>query len=135
MRTYDAKLITEAIGFFLKDDHFKVDTEEWLSNSDNIALTNDRGDLALFEKGIKHVYAGHYYFKSRGKSALIAAREFLDEIFNTCYNIPILIGLTPLAYLGARWLSRQVGFTSHGVIDFNNKHYELFILTKQEFNQ
>jgi len=135
MRTYDLALISEAIGFFLKDDNFKVDPVEWIKDPENIALVNDRGDLAVFEKGIKHVYSGHYYFKSRGRSALIAAREFLDEIFNTCYNIPVIIGLTPLNYLGARWLSRQVGFTSHGVIHFNDKHYELFILTKEEFNR
>lgn len=132
-RTWDATKIAPAIKHFLKSED-KVDPIEWLSNPDNIVLENSQGDLSLFERGIKHVYSGHYYFKTRGKSAVKNGTEFLDELFNTCYNINVLTGLVPLEHLGARWMSRRLGFTSHGVIYHDNKNYELFILTKKEFN-
>lgn len=134
MRTYDATLVAPAIKHFLRSEE-KVDTIEWLSNPDNIVLVNDVGDMALFEKGIKHVYSGHYYFKSRGRKAISSGLELLDELLNSCYNINVLTGLVPLEHLGARWITRKLGFTSHGVVHLNDKHYELFILTKKEFTK
>lgn len=136
MRTWDAVKISQAIKHFLKTEE-KVDVIEWLSNPDNIVLENDRGDLAVFEYGFptRKIYSGHYFFKSRGRQALVAAREFLDEIFNSCYNINVMIGMVPTEHLGARWLTRQVGFTSHGYENVHDKEYELFILTKEEFNK
>ncbi len=134
-RTYDANLVAPAIKHFLNSEDL-VDPIDWLSNPDNIVLINERGDMALFEKGVKHIYSGHYFFKSRGRAAITAGREFLDELFNTCYNIHVLTGLVPITHLGARWLTRQLGFTSHGVVDYiDNKHYELFILTQKDFNK
>lgn len=135
MRTTDFSLITPAVEFYLKKNENKVDPAEWLANPDNIALVNENGDLALFEKGVKNTYSGHYFFKSRGRQAIEAGRVFLDELFNTCYNISILMGLCPLDNLGARWMSRQLGFTSYGAIEYStDKSYEMFILTKKEFN-
>lgn len=135
MRSWDATIIAPAIAHFLKTED-KVDPIDWLSDPDNIVLVNEIGDIALFEKGIKHIYTGHYYFKSRGRQAITSGKAFLDELLNSCYNISIVTGLCPLEHLGARWLTRQLGFTSHGVVDYiDNKHYELFILTKEEFNQ
>lgn len=134
VRTWDASLIAPAIKHFLNSDDL-VDPIEWVSNPVNIVLINAHGDMALFEYGIKDKYSGHYFFKSRGRAAILAAKEFLDELFNTCYNIHILTGLVPIKHLGARWLSRQLGFKSYGVITYiDNKHYEMFILTKKEFN-
>lgn len=135
MRTYDALKISSAIKYFLQTEEF-VDPIEWLSNPANIVLENDRGDLALFEYGIttQKVYSGHYYFQSRGKAAILAAREFLDELFNTCYNISVLMGLIPLPSKAARWITRRIGFTSYGTEEIRGTEYEMFILTKKEFN-
>lgn len=133
MRTWDAVKISSAIETLLKPED-RVDPIDWLSDPANIVLENDLGDMALFEKGIKHIYSGHYYFQSRGRGAITAGLNFLDELLNSCYNINVLTGLVPLDHLGARWLSRKLGFTSHGVVQIRKKHYELFILTKREFN-
>lgn len=133
-RTYDASLVAPAILEFLKTEDL-VDPIEWISNPDNIVLQNDSGDLALFEKGIKDIYSGHYFFKSRGRQAIEAGHEFLDNVFNTCYNIPILMGLIPLTHLGARWLTKRLGFTSYGIIRSSVRPYEMFIITKKEFNK
>lgn len=132
-RTYDAYLVSQALDEFLEKDT-EVDPIDWVSLPTNIALINDRGDLAIFEIGFKNVYTGHYYFKSRGRAAITAAREFIDELFNTCYNISVLLGLTPLTNRPARWLSRQVGFKSYGIVHNTRRHCEMFIITKKEFN-
>lgn len=135
MRTWDATKIATAIDYLSKDTK-SIDAIEWLSNPVNIALENKHGDIVLFEYGLlEHkVYSGHYFFKSRGRQAIQSARDFLDEIFNSCYNISILMGFTPLKHKAARWLTRQVGFTSYGIEEVHGKEYELFILTKKEFN-
>lgn len=132
MRTYNKAKIAEAINEFLEDT--PVTAEEWLSDPTNIALENEAGDLALFEIGHHNIYSGHYYFKSRGREAIKAAHGFLDEIFNSCYNIDVILGLTPITNRPARWLSRQVGFKSYGVVEGPKRHYEMFIITKKEFN-
>jgi len=129
-RTHDASVAGEALRSFSPD----VDVSEWMSDPNNIVLTNSNGDLAIFEIGFKNVYTGHYYFKSRGRQAITAAREFLDEIFNKCYNIHVVLGMTPIGNKPARWISRQVGFKSYGTEELNGKEYEVFIITKKEFN-
>lgn len=134
MRIWDAVKIDAAINTLLKDNE-QVDAIDWLSDPVNIALENEQGDIALFEYGLPHkkIYSGHYIFKSRGKAAIQAARDFLDEIFNSCYNISIVMGLTPVEYRAAKWLTRRIGFTSYGIEEIRGKQYELFILTKKEF--
>lgn len=133
MRTTNTQTVQEAINSIHSDGDL-ISAEEWVSKSTNIALINSEGDIALFEIGFNNVYSGHYCFKSRGRQAITASLAFLDELFNTCYNIDILLGLTPITNLPARWLSRQVGFKSHGVVEGPKRHYEIFIMTKREFN-
>jgi hypothetical protein len=133
-RTYDTELVAKAIKHFLEDNAENVDPIEWISNPENIVLVNDQGDMALFEKGVKNIYSGHYFFKSRGRQAIKAGLGFLDELFNTCYNIQVLMGLVPLTHLGARWLTRRLGFKSYGIERTSRRPYELFIITKKEYN-
>ena len=124
-----------AIKHFLNTEE-KVDPIEWLSDPTNIVLENESGDLALFEYGLptKRVYSGHYFFKSRGKEAIKAAKSFLDELFNSCYNIGVLMGMVPIERREVKWLTRHLGFTSYGIEEACGNMYELFILTKKEFN-
>lgn len=112
------------------------DPIDWLSNPINICFENDLGDIALFELAFqnKPFYSGHYYFKSRGREAINSAKGFLDELFNTCYNIDTLMGFVPLRRKAARWITRQIGFTSYGTEEIHDEEYEMFILTKKEFN-
>lgn len=133
-RIYDAVKINEAIKFFLGTEE-KVDPIEWLSDPVNIVFENEVGDLALFEYGFptKKVYSGHYFFQSRGRQAVKAAKDFLDELFKPCYNIHILMGLVPADNLAAKWMTRRVGFKDYGPEEIDGKQYELFIITKKEF--
>lgn len=131
-RTFDANLVDKAVRLFNKNTETVFDPISWVSDHRHVALQNSSDDLALFERELPNVVTGHYYFKSRGKDALKAGRAFLDEIFNPCYNVEVIRGLTPLTNLGARWMSRQIGFKSHGVVKVLDKPFELFILSKKE---
>lgn len=133
MRIYDASLITDAIDYYLGKGN-NEDPILWISDPKNIALINEAGDLALFEPRIKDQYSGHYFFQSRGRKAIEAGKGFLDELFNSCYNISTLTGFTPLANRPARWMSRQLGFKSYGEVSLDDMIFELFIITKEEFN-
>jgi len=116
---------------FLGPNH-DINVQEWVDQPTNIVLVNDCGDLALFEK--RGTWQGHYFFKSRGRLAITAGLNFLDEIFNPCYNISVLTGLTPLTNLKARWLSRKLGFQSQGVITIDDQPFELFMMTNKDIN-
>lgn len=133
MRIYDASLITDAIDYYLGKGN-NEDPILWISDPKNIALMNENGDLALFEPRIKNQYSGHYFFQSRGRKAIEAGKGFLDELFNSCYNIGTLTGFTPLDNKPARWMSRQLGFKSYGEVSLDDMIFELFIITKEEFN-
>jgi len=124
-RIYDPKLIEPAVNYFLGKDHV-VDLIDWISKPTNIVLVNDVGDLALFE--LQGTWQAHYYFNSRGRKAIVAGKNFLDEILNPCYNIKVLTGLTPLTNLRARWFNRQIGMKSEGVMTINDQPFELFMI-------
>lgn len=107
--------------------------EDWISDFFNIALTNEAGDVALFEYVKEGLYTGHYFYNSRGRKALSTSEEFLNEIFSR-EEVQAIQGFTPLRNRKARWLSRQIGFSSYGVIQLNEP-CEHFILTRNEYNQ
>lgn len=104
--------------------------EEWIGQDRNIALLDD-GDLALFEEESPGIYYGHYFFVSRGRAARVKGNRFLDELF-TNHGAEIVKGLTPVENLGAKWMSRQLGFKSFGVVTPENIPCELFILSKRD---
>ena len=130
MRCYSSDALTETMAPYLPIDGF--DPEEWLADHRNIALEIN-GDFALFEYADKGVYTGHYFFKSRGKRAVERGRDLLHEAFMGGHGIKAIRGLSPLEKLGARWLNRQLGFKSYGVIQTSVGPCELVILTKQEY--
>lgn len=118
MRTYDINKVVQAtnqVSETIEGFH----PEEWLANPRNIALINENDDIALFED--QHdlpdgTVAGHYFFFSRGKSAVKAAESFLEEIF-TSQDVHTIIGYTPLDHKGALWMNKRLGFTDTGTID------------------
>lgn len=131
-RSYDTYLLSEAVRYLIKEGLPDFDPIDWVSNSANVMLANEFGDIAIFHNISPGQSNGHYYFKSRGKQALVAAKNFLDEAFRECYNIIVIRGFTPLTYLGPRWLSRQIGFKSYGIVRVKNRPYELFILHRSQ---
>lgn len=134
MRTLDIGILSRATDQCATElMHLNVD--EWLSNTNNVALTNDNGDVAMFERQYRqpNTVCGHYFFHSRGKQARQAAQELLAEAFTGPYGIEIIVGLTPTTHKGALWMNKQLGFKSHGQIDTSAGPCELVILTKKEW--
>jgi len=110
--------------------------EEWLDNDANVALIDpETRDVALFERQHKtpHAVHGHYFFHSRGKSAVKSAKAALEEIFSGRYNVEVICGLTPLDNKGALWMNRRLGFKSYGHTDTAAGLCDFVVLTKQEW--
>lgn len=119
----------------VRDQAIGYNPEAWIADTENVVLTDDEGSYALFERtaGFPHVMVGHYLLKARGRDAIKVATEMLDEIFDDKYGVEIIQGFTPLTNLGARWMSKKLGFTSNGIVREDGKPYEYVMLTKKEY--
>jgi len=131
-RTKDLDTIIKATEEY-KDSLYGFYPEEWIKCDSNVALTNEYGDVSFFERELPFVVSGHYFFFSRGKQALTEAKKMLREAFTGPYNIEVIRGLSPLQKLGARWMNKQLGFRSYGVVQTMAGPCELVILTKTEW--
>lgn len=109
-----------------------VDWAEWLKDTRNVmALKGENVGMATFE--YPGVYNVHWFFTARGKEALQLAKEMLDYFFQN-YDVKTIRGLTPVSIKGARWLARQIGLKSYGILEYpDDEPYELFCMTKEEF--
>jgi hypothetical protein len=127
-RSFDAGLMRTAMGDFKED----VDCEAWVANDKNVMLVKGE-DVGLATYEYPGVYNVHWFFKVRGRKAIELAKEMLDEMFSN-YGLQTMRGITRVDIRGARWAARQVGCTSHGIIEYPDGYsYELFLLTKDEF--
>lgn len=133
MRTFDVNKVLAATAQYAKEiEGFAP--HDWLFNPRNIALINDNEDIALFEHqyNLTNTVCGHYFFFSRGKEAVKAAKEFLEEVFTTTY-VETITGLTPLDNKGALWMNRRLGFREHGNVETEIGPCRFVIMTKQEW--
>ena len=108
-----------------------IDLVQWLLDYNNIALTNG-DDYCLFELDSPGVYSGHYFCNNHGRKVIDFSKECLNYIF-TETPCRVLKGLTPEDKKAAKWMSRQVGFTSYGIVTTDLGPHTLFILTKKEW--
>jgi hypothetical protein len=136
MRTFNLDLVTEAMSQYAEriEGFYPV---EWLSNLNNVALTNKNKDIALFERHDLNPVSvfGHYFFWSRGRDALNAAQVFLREIFTGPYNVEMIVGLTPVTHKGALWMNKQLRFNEIGELPLPKETYKMVMLTKKEWEQ
>lgn len=112
-----------------------LEPSSWLENEFNVALTDEKENLALFERQwrLPRTVTGHYFFNSRGREALSTAKEMLREVFTGPYLIETVVGLTPTDHKGALWMNKQLGFRSHGIIETEAGPHEFVLLTKTEW--
>lgn len=108
-----------------------VDLEEYFKNKNHISIQKEN-DIALFTYNWPGLYTGHYFFESRGKAAKARALEILEEVF-TKHPVLTIRGLTPVENKAARWMSRQLGFTSYGTVETPTGECEFFLLSKEEW--
>lgn len=135
MRTYDIKKVKAATSQYAEEIE-GFHPEEWLSNELNIALINDKDDIALFEHqaDLTDTVCGHYFFFSRGKHAIKAAQEFLKELFTTTY-VKAITGLTPVEHKAALWMNRRLGFKEHGEVSTVVGPCKFVVLTKEQWKE
>jgi hypothetical protein len=135
MRTYSVDLVSKAVAQYGEVTGFEP--VSWLSDLNNVALTNENNDIALFQReGLNPISGyGHYFFWSRGKEALKAAKEFLKEFFTGPYNIEIIMGLTPVTHKGALWMNSQLGFKKLGIVPSHVGDLQVVRLTKEEWSK
>jgi hypothetical protein len=131
-RTYDSDIVLAATDQY-KEHLTHVDFREWLDDHDNLALTNEDGDVTLFTRDTDTLVCGHLFFHCRGRRALDTAAEMLSEAFTGPYNIKAIRALIPLQNLGARWVTKRLGFRSFGAHQSIAGPTELMILTKAEW--
>lgn len=114
-------------------DYFKnADVREWLDDTKNIAIV-EGDNVALFEYKSPGVYWGHYFYSSaRGREAINLSGRILKHVLHK-YPITTLLGLTLEANKPARWLSRQIGMNSLGLVETINGQCELFFLDKDTY--
>lgn len=130
-RSYDADLLCSALEPYPELIGEDFDPNEWVENEENVLLHED-DNCGIFEHEYPGVYSGHYFFKVRGKEAHDLAIKMLKAMFET-HGARTIKGMTPTEKLGARMLTRRLGFTSYGLYDTPYGEYELFVLTIDEF--
>jgi hypothetical protein len=129
-RSFDVQKLKEASEEF-NGPHF--DYEGWLANKNNVMwLDGDDVGLATFE--YPGVYTVHWFFVSRGRQALHTAKAMLGKMFDE-YDAKILRGLTPVNLKAARWLAKQAGLSSYGILDFKDGPHEIMCITKQDYEK
>jgi hypothetical protein len=136
MRTFDTVVVEKAIETYA-EKIIGLDISDWLCYTTNIALTNQSGDIALFERQWRQpsTVCGHYFFHSRGRQAIDAANGFLAELFSGPYEVEVVTGLTPSDHRAALWMNKRLGFKSHGSLTVDDRDYEFVMLTKHEWLQ
>lgn len=134
MRTTDLAVIKAATDPWSEELH-GFWPEAWVTIPENVALTNERGDVALFERHASNEKAvlGHYFFHSRGKAAYGAAVAMLEEAFNGPYEIEVIMGLTPHSKKGALGMNKKLGFKSLGETETFSGPCEMVVMTKPDW--
>jgi hypothetical protein len=110
------------------------DLQDWINQEGNLAFVDDLGNVGILHKDSPGVYDSHIFFKSRGREAIQRAKEMMAFGFDETDCI-VMRGYTPVYNKAARWINRQLGYTSYGVLSQLNPPCELFIVTKQEFHK
>jgi hypothetical protein len=113
-------------------DKISLDVDAWLASPLAIALSDEEGNIGLFEECSPHVYSGHYFFKDKGKAAKELSIEMLRWVFDEKAG-KVVRGLTPVENRPAAWMARHLGFKSYGDVDTWVGPCTIFIMTKDEF--
>lgn len=129
IRSFDPELAYKFAGMLPRNNG--MDWQAWLDNHRNVMLVEGE-NIGMGTYEYPGLYNVHWFYTVRGREALNLAKEMLDHLF-TNYDVQAVRGLTPVEVKGARWLARQVGLTSYGILEFPDGPYELFCMTKDEF--
>lgn len=100
----------------------------WLARSENIPITFENGDVALFDAEGDGIYEVHFLFESRGQTAIEHARESFRQMFIE-HGAELIFGLVPNFRRDVKLLARWAGGKSRGLRATSNGLCELFVLS------
>ena len=107
--------------------------QDWGQQSQNLAVTDNDKDFALFEHDLPCVYYGHLFCSTRtGKEAITFGKGALSFLFDNS-DARAVYGLTPYEKRNVRLVMRKIGLKSYGVVNTEKGLMENFIITKQEW--
>jgi len=107
--------------------------QDWGQQSQNLAVTDNDLDFALFEFDLPKVYYGHLFCATRtGKEAIVFGKEALSFLFDNS-EAQMVFGLTPYEKRNVRLVMRKIGLKSYGIVKTEKGLMENFIITKQEW--
>ena len=110
-------------------DYFTFDVEDWFQNPLNYALIN-KDNVGFAEYKSEGVYWVHFCFNTaRGREAMNLSKAMLESLF-IHRPAKTAIGIISCDNKKARWLIRQIGFTSLGFTETKNGTCEMFYYTK-----
>ena len=91
---------------------------DWIANPLNVAVFHNE-DMALFDYEGPGLYQGHFFFRSRGKEAVEAAKIITQDMFD--YGAKMIVGFVPVINRKAGVIARMAGYhfvgtqeTEHG---------------------
>jgi hypothetical protein len=106
-------------------DYFTFNVEEWFLQDRNYALQKG-ANIAFGEYKSPGVYWVHFCFDTaKGREAIQLTKDMFTEFCKQC-PVNIAIGLIHVNNKKAKWLIRQVGFASLGLIETENGLCEMF---------
>lgn len=112
-------------------EHFTFNVEEWLADDRNYALVcGDNAGFAEF-KSPGTYYVHFCYNTARGREAINLASNMLKDLVNA-KPVKIILGCIDVHNKKARWLIRQLGFKSAGLVESLNGVDEIFYLPSKE---
>lgn len=106
-------------------DYFSFDVEEWFSKTENYAY-KEGDNVAFGEYKNPGVYWVHFCFDTaKGRDAINLTRRMFKQLSEDT-PLKMGIGLIHIDNRKAKWLIRQVGFQSLGLVDTENGICEMF---------
>lgn len=101
----------------------------WAAIPENISITFDNGDVALFDYEGDATYEVHFLFQSRGRKAIENAKESFAQMFNE-HHADLIYGLVPDFRRDVKLLARWAGGKSRGIRQTSEGPCELFVLSR-----
>lgn len=106
-------------------DYFTFNVEEWFSNTENYAY-KEGDNVAFGEYKSPGVYWVHFCFDTaKGREAINLTKRMFKQLSEDT-PLKVAIGLIHVDNKKAKWLIRQVGFQSLGLVDTKNGVCEMF---------
>ncbi len=117
-----------------KDSWIGFDAEDLVNNMDNVLVTDEDHNYALFEYDEPGVYYGHYMFTGRGPSNTYKIAQNLLGFFFREFPAKTVMGLTPTEHKGALRLNKALGFKIDELVDTEAGPHFRVSINKEDFN-